>query len=255
MQIYTLTVLNGNETWIQQPNLLNPIKNEPNATDLGTSAALDFDSILNTFSGYIKTEFAYDGNGFCSDSKDNVILTQHGAIVQQHQQPQSAAITSTNTTDSSLTPTFQNSNNIILNHNNNNNNTIIINNNNNNDWQMSNNNISTTDNNVSFIRLSCFTSFVCVFLMLKCLFLVQLQESAESLLRSALQGKGYTKGIQLQNCIAIIPGTNIKNELINGDNQVSGPPQFKQYSQTFTEQFFSFYFCLVREQLHLPNLH
>lgn len=51
----------------------------------------------------------------------------------------------------------------------------------------------------------------------------KLQESAESLLRSALQGKGYTKGIQLQNCIAIIPGGNTKNELLNGDNQVSRP--------------------------------
>lgn len=58
--------------------------------------------------------------------------------------------------------------------------------------------------------------------------LYAVQESAESLLRSALQGKGYTKGIQLQNCIAIIPGNpqTMKNDavvrqLLNGDNQVS----------------------------------
>lgn len=142
LQIYTLTVLNGNETWTHQPDLLNPIKNGT-TNDLTAAAALDFDSILNTFSGYIRTEFAYDGSGF-SDNKDDVILsqTQHGSIgsqqqpQQQQQQVQINGMTNNNNTDSSLATSFQN------------NNTIIINNNNN-DWQMANNNITTADNHVS----------------------------------------------------------------------------------------------------------
>lgn len=124
---------------------MNPVKNGT-TNDLTASAALDFDSILNTFSGYIRTEFAYDGSGF-NESKDDVILpqTQHGSLVsqqtaqqqqQQAQQVQTNAMTNNNNTDSSLTTSFQN------------NNTIIINNNNN-DWQMANNNITAADNHVS----------------------------------------------------------------------------------------------------------
>lgn len=40
-----------------------------------------------------------------------------------------------------------------------------------------------------------------------------MQESPESLLRSALQGKGYAKTVHLQNGITVIPAQNsVKDE-------------------------------------------
>lgn len=60
-QIYTITVLNGNEPWL---------KREPDTSQLPSS--LDLDSLLGTFPGYIKSEYPYDDSGFSTDgTKDN----------------------------------------------------------------------------------------------------------------------------------------------------------------------------------------
>lgn len=52
--------------------------------------------------------------------------------------------------------------------------------------------------------------------MLKVKYFIHLifQNTAESLLRSALQGKGYSKGIHLQNGITLLPSSspNVKDE-------------------------------------------
>lgn len=50
-QIYTITVLNGNESWL---------KREPEDTAAQLSNTLDLDSLLGSFPGYIKTEYPYD---------------------------------------------------------------------------------------------------------------------------------------------------------------------------------------------------
>lgn len=147
-QIYTLTVLNGNEPWLQQqhqqePNIIQrKICDTPEDTP---TPALDFDSLLNTFPGYIKTEYTYDDSGFSTDNKDDIILsssqlqTPLPSLQPPQQQPQQQhpsiqqQISVTNST---------NLNNI----------TAAFHNNNNNDWQMADHNITTVD--VSAARLT-----------------------------------------------------------------------------------------------------
>lgn len=62
-QIYTITVLNGNEPWL---------KREPENTAAQLSNTLDLDSLLGSFPGYIKSEYPYDestaGYGSAEDS-------------------------------------------------------------------------------------------------------------------------------------------------------------------------------------------
>lgn len=142
-QIYTLTVLNGNEPWLQQqePNLAQrKICDTPEETP---TPALDFDSLLNTFPGYIKTEYTYDDSGFSTDNKDDIILSasqlQPPSLppTQQQQQQQSQhqsiqqqiSVTNSNNLNNRLTAAFHN--------------------NNNNDWQMADHNITVEDGNVS----------------------------------------------------------------------------------------------------------
>lgn len=59
-QIYTLTVLNGNEPWLKRD------------TDAHLNSALDLDSLLGTFPGYIKSEYPYDDSGFSTDGCKDV---------------------------------------------------------------------------------------------------------------------------------------------------------------------------------------
>ena len=131
--------------------------------------SLDIDSILG-FPGYVKTEcFSYDDSGFATDNPKDDLAAQQ----HQHQQqvpPQSHL--------QQVQQTPVTSTNIVLSSSLMDPNSVIAYQNNNNDWHMSNHNIVE-------------------------------QDTAESLLRSALQGTGYTKGSvpqQLQNGITIIPG-------------------------------------------------
>lgn len=59
-QIYTLTVLNGNEPWLKRE------------TDTHLNSSLDLDSLLGTFPGYIKSEYPYDDSGFSTDGCKDV---------------------------------------------------------------------------------------------------------------------------------------------------------------------------------------
>lgn len=79
-QIYTLTVLNGNEPWLR-------IDQTPEQS----SPALDFESMLgNGFPGFVKPEYTYDDSGFGStDNKDNdLTASATGSVMQQQQQQQ-----------------------------------------------------------------------------------------------------------------------------------------------------------------------
>ncbi|XP_046803869.1 myb-like protein Q [Lucilia cuprina] len=59
-QIYTLTVLNGNEPWLKRDS------------DAHLNSTLDLDSLLGTFPGYIKSEYPYDDSGFSTDGCKDV---------------------------------------------------------------------------------------------------------------------------------------------------------------------------------------
>ncbi|XP_055857007.1 ichor [Episyrphus balteatus] len=152
-QIYTLTVLNGNEPWI---------KRDPDAQ---LPPSLDLDSLLGNFPGYIKSEYPYDDSGFSTDgTKETDQVHQslqphhlHSVVAQSSIPPVTTIATTNSTTQLAQ---FQN---------------------NNNDWHMADNNTE--------------------------------QNSAESLLRSALQGKGYSKGLHLQNGITLLPPSpSVKDE-------------------------------------------
>ncbi|XP_035780476.1 sal-like protein 1 isoform X2 [Anopheles albimanus] len=180
-QIYTLTVLNGTpEPWV--------LRKDPNTAEPTAPASnLDLDTILGGFPGYVKTEcFSYDDSGFGTDhhAKEDPHQQQQQ---QQHQHQQHLLVQQQHTHSQlqQVQPQQQqqqqqqqqmpvSSSNIVLSGNLLDPNSVLAyqtnNNNNNNDWQMSDHNV------------------------------IQ-QETPESLLRSALQGKGYTKGtgMQLQN--------------------------------------------------------
>ncbi|XP_053670352.1 probable serine/threonine-protein kinase tsuA [Anopheles nili] len=182
-QIYTLTVLNGApEPWV--------LRKDPNGSEPTAPASnLDLDTILGGFPGYVKTEcFSYDDSGFGTDhhAKDDQHhqhqqQQQHLLVQQQQQQthlaqPQSQ-LQQVQTQQQQQMPVT--SSNIVLSSNLLDPNSVLAyQNNNNNDWQMSDHNV------------------------------IQ-QDTAESLLRSALQGKGYTKGVaglQLPNgAVTVLP--------------------------------------------------
>ncbi|ALC46933.1 CG4374 [Drosophila busckii] len=138
-------------------------------------SALDLDSLLGSFPGYIKSEYPYDDSGFSTDGKD-VINVNGGVGVgggdanglsnsisqsqTQHGQTLPSLVTAislagggggVNELGQQLAQ-FQN---------------------NNNDWHMADHNAEAEQN------------------------------TAESLLRSALQGKGYAKGLHMQNGLAL----------------------------------------------------
>uniref|UniRef100_A0A182LSG5 C2H2-type domain-containing protein n=1 Tax=Anopheles culicifacies TaxID=139723 RepID=A0A182LSG5_9DIPT len=195
-QIYTLTVLNGApEPWV--------LRKDPNSSEPAAPASnLDLDTILGGFPGYVKTEcFSYDDSGFGTDhhAKDDPHHQQqqhqqqqqqqqqqhqHLHLVQQQHaahhaqtQPQLQQVQSQQQQQQQMPVT---SSNIVLSSQLLDPNSVLAyQNNNNNDWQMSDHNV------------------------------IQ-QDTAESLLRSALQGKGYTKGtgLPLQNgAITVLPAT------------------------------------------------
>lgn len=221
-QIYTLTVLNGNEPWLQQqhqqePNLIQrKICDTPEDTP---TPALDFDSLLNTFPGYIKTEYTYDDSGFSTDNKDDIILQAPLPSLQPPQQQQ----------QQNQHPSIQQQIS-VTNSTNLNNINAAFHNNNNNDWQMADHNLTTVDDgNVSVEWFSATQTTRDLTTATFVPFFHFVQETPESLLRSALQGKGYTKG--MQNCIAVIPSINtiksdddLRRALFTNDAQVSDEP-------------------------------
>ncbi|XP_075166826.1 uncharacterized protein LOC142238949 [Haematobia irritans] len=163
-QIYTLTVLNGNEPWLKRE------------TDTNLQSTLDLDSLLGTFPGYIKSEYPYDDSGFSTDGcKD--LNGDSGNIMGTNSQRLPSLLNTISSvtssgglsgvgglgTDSAVTAALSIGQQLDQFHNNNN------------DWHM-------TDHNNE-------------------------QNSAESLLRSALQGKGYTKGLHMHNGIALMPSS------------------------------------------------
>ncbi|XP_052869009.1 probable serine/threonine-protein kinase tsuA [Anopheles cruzii] len=170
-QIYTLTVLNGApEPWV--------LRKDPTTSSEPAAPAsnLDLDTILGGFPGYVKTEcFSYDDSGFGTDHhakedphQQQQQHQQHLLVQQQHQHLQQQVQPQQQQQQQQQMPVT--SSNIVLSSNLLDPNSVLAyQNNNNNDWQMSDHNV------------------------------IQ-QETPESLLRSALQGKGYTKGMQqLQN--------------------------------------------------------
>ncbi|XP_053690803.1 zinc finger protein sens [Sabethes cyaneus] len=155
------------------------LRKDPSAAEPPPPAAnLDLDTILGGFPGYVKTEcFSYDDSGFGTD--------HHGKEDPQHQQQQQHLLNQQQ--QQHLHQQVQQipvtSTNIVLSNSLMDPNSVIAYQNNNNDWQMSDHNVIE-------------------------------HETPESLLRSALQGKGYTKGtpVQLQNGITVIPAGQIKEE-------------------------------------------
>lgn len=149
-QIYTLTVLNGNESaWLPQPAEPNLSQRKINETADGTpTVALDFDSLLNTFPGYVKTEYTYDDSGFSTDNKDDIILTTNGTTQSQQQNQQNQQTMRTTQTLPSIQRPIPVTNAANINNNNIN---AAFHNNNNNDWQMADHNITVENGNVSEI--------------------------------------------------------------------------------------------------------
>ncbi|XP_037950888.1 transcription factor Sp1-like [Teleopsis dalmanni] len=158
-QIYTLTVLNGNEPWL---------KREPD-TQLANS--LDLDSLLGNFPGYIKSEYPYDDSGFSTDGTKDANSDANGISLSQvgTHHDLSAGTVSGQSLPSLITAISGTGSISRLG----NNQQLAQFQNNNNDWHMTNHNAE--------------------------------QNSAESLLRSALQGKGYSKGLQMQNGLTLLP--------------------------------------------------
>ncbi|KAL1399286.1 hypothetical protein pipiens_008328 [Culex pipiens pipiens] len=174
-QIYTLTVLNG----APEPWVL---RKDPSAAEPPPPASnLDLDTILGGFPGYVKTEcFSYDDSGFGTDHHGKEDQQQQ-LLNQQQQQHQHQQHLHQQVQQIPVTST-----NIVLSNSLMDPNSVIAyQNNNNNDWQMSDHNV------------------------------IEHETTSESLLRCALQGKGYTKGtaVQLQNGgITVIPAGQIKEE-------------------------------------------
>lgn len=179
-QIYTLTVLNGNEPWLlsqqQEPNLVQ--RKICDTADETPTQALDFDSLLNTFPGYIKTDYTYDDSGFSTDKQDDILIHSSSSSVsnassvsnvqqqppqphqaamqqnqhssqqqqqqqqQQHQQHQQQHQHQQQQQQQQQIPVTNSTNlNSTLN--------AAFHNNNNNDWQMADHNIIVEDGNVS----------------------------------------------------------------------------------------------------------
>ncbi|KAL9696904.1 hypothetical protein quinque_000345 [Culex quinquefasciatus] len=175
-QIYTLTVLNGApEPWV--------LRKDPSAAEPPPPASnLDLDTILGGFPGYVKTEcFSYDDSGFGTDhhgkeDQQQQLLNQQQQQQHQHQQHLHQQVQQIPVTSTNI---------VLSNSLMDPNSVIAYQNNNNNDWQMSDHNV------------------------------IEHETTSESLLRCALQGKGYTKGtaVQLQNGgITVIPAGQIKEE-------------------------------------------
>ncbi|KAH8382390.1 hypothetical protein KR009_003309 [Drosophila setifemur] len=127
-------------------------------------SSLDLDSLLGSFPGYIKSEYPYDDSGFSTDGKDVIGNGGDGNGIGQGQGQQ---VNQGQTLPSLVTAISLAGGNDLGQQ-------LAQFQNNNNDWHMADHNAETE------------------------------QSTAESLLRSALQGKGYAKGLQhMQNGLAM----------------------------------------------------
>lgn len=180
-QIYTLTVLNGNEPWLlsqqQEPNLVQ--RKVCDTAEETPTQALDFDSLLNTFPGYIKTDYTYDDSGFSTDKQDDILIhsssssvsnassisnvqqqqqqppqphqaamqqNQHSSQQHQHQHPHQQQQQQQQHQQQQIPVTNSTNLNSTLN--------AAFHNNNNNDWQMADHNIIVEDGHVSFFNFN-----------------------------------------------------------------------------------------------------
>jgi hypothetical protein len=164
---------------------------QPNGLDI------NLDTILSNYP-YVKTEcFSYDDSGFgTAESTKEDINYQHPPTPQLLQ-PQSAGITTTFKLENNLSATSD----LI---------SYTDMSNNNNEWNSDRNEIKDWETCEANVRLA--RSFV-IFGIYANGKKHSSQESPESLLRSALQGKGYAKTVHLQNGITVIPAQNsVKDE-------------------------------------------
>ncbi|KAH8247273.1 hypothetical protein KR038_001227 [Drosophila bunnanda] len=122
-------------------------------------SSLDLDSLLSSFPGYIKSEYPYDDSGFSTDGKDVIGSGADGSGLNQ---TQNQGQQTPQALPSLVTAISLAGGNDLGQQ-------LAQFQNNNNDWHMADHNTDTE------------------------------QSTAESLLRSALQGKGYAKGLHMQN--------------------------------------------------------
>ncbi|XP_067633776.1 GATA zinc finger domain-containing protein 16 [Eurosta solidaginis] len=168
-QIYTITVLNGNEPWL---------KREPENPAGQMSSTLDLDSLLGTFPGYIKSEYPYDESTSCYGAADVSVRdgSNNGDMVNGmdmgsgsgsgvNSQRLPSLVTAISIASGGVGGLIGGMANTAHTH-------LAQFQNNNNDWHMADHNAE--------------------------------QNSAESLLRSALQGKGYSKGMHMQNGMSLM---------------------------------------------------
>ncbi|KAH8278681.1 hypothetical protein KR018_006861 [Drosophila ironensis] len=135
--------------------------------------SLDLDSLLGSFPGYIKSEYPYDDSGFSTDGKDVIV---NGGGAGGGGGPDANGISSIvgqnpNPNQNQTLPSLVTA--ISIAGGNDLGQQLAQFQNNNNDWHMADHNAETD------------------------------QSTAESLLRSALQGKGYAKGLHMQNGLAM----------------------------------------------------
>lgn len=134
-------------------------------------STLDLDSLLGSFPGYIKSEYPYDDSGFSTDGKDVIVSAGDAnglSSISSQSQPHGQTLPSLVTAISIAGGGGGGGGGI-----NELGQQLAQFQNNNNDWHMADHNAEAEQN------------------------------SAESLLRSALQGKGYAKGLHMQNGLSL----------------------------------------------------
>jgi len=129
-------------------------------------SSLDLDSLLGSFPGYIKSEYPYDDSGFSTDGKDVIVSGSDANGLSSISQ-------STSQPHGQTLPSLVTAISIAGGGVNDLGQQLAQFQNNNNDWHMADHNADAEQN------------------------------SAESLLRSALQGKGYAKGLHMQNGLSL----------------------------------------------------
>ncbi|XP_070492198.1 uncharacterized protein [Chironomus tepperi] len=183
-QIYTITVLNSSSSTDQW---LRKDITTSSSSEQANGLDINLDTILNNYP-YVKTEcFSYEDSGFSSKDDISNFQQQHGTATPQILQPQSNVTTTSIMLESTLSASSD-----LINY------TDVSNNNA--EWSMEQNEIKDWETNEAISN-----------------------ESPESLLRSALQGKGYAKTVHLQT---LIPSQNtikqdeeLRRVLFNNDQE------------------------------------
>jgi len=183
----TISSLDTTDGQIYTLTVLNggePWLKRSEAEQLPTS--LDLDSLLGSFPGYIKSEYPYDDSGFSTDGKDVIGNGTDGlSSISQAQNQQGQQ---TQQTLPSLVTAISLAGGNDLGQ------QLAQFQNNNNDWHMADHNTETE------------------------------QSTAESLLRSALQGKGYAKGLHMQNGLTSSNTSNTSSSNISSCSSSNSNP-------------------------------